>query len=140
MQEFNKFRVITVGFILMFIFAVAAMYTNTKDITEQKLKETGGEINQNVNPYDFNKKKFQNNNQINPADENQISQLENRVAYLENSVTNLSTELSLRRKSNLNCQIRGVLDNDEVIPFSPSEAIEEANMNNREIVITCRVK
>ena len=140
MQEFNKFRVITAGFILMFVFVVAAMYTNTKDITDQKLKEAGGEINQNVNPYDFNKKKFKNNEKMNLNDENQVSQLEKRIANLENSVANLNTEMVINRKSNLKCQIRGILDNDEVIPFSPQDAVDEANMNNREIVITCRVK
>ena len=38
MQEFSKYRVITAGFILMFIFIVAAIYTNTKDIANKKLK------------------------------------------------------------------------------------------------------
>ena len=140
MQEFNKFRVITAGFILMFVFVVAAMYTNTKDITEQKVKEAGGTVKQNVNPYDFNKKKFKNNEQMNLTDENEVSQLEKRITYLENSIANIKTEMASNKRSNLNCQIRGILDNDEVVPFSPRDAIDEANMNNREIVITCRVK
>jgi hypothetical protein len=134
MQGFNKFRVLTVGFILMFVFAIAAMYTNTKDIAMQKSKNS--EIAKNNISNDtlsndnlrFHKK---------DTDEDYLDQIDVLTARVDN------LEKSLRENNNdsgLNCQIRGVLDNGDVIPLSPSESVEEANLNKKELVITCTVK
>lgn len=134
MQGFNKFRVLTVGFILMFVFAIAAMYTNTKDIAMQKSKKS--EIAKNNISNDtlsndnlrFHKK---------DTDEDYLDQIDVLTARVDN------LEKSLRENNNdsgLNCQIRGVLDNGDVIPLSPSESVEEANLNKKELVITCTVK
>lgn len=134
MQGFNKFRVLTVGFILMFVFAIAAMYTNTKDIAMQKSKNS--EIAKNNISNDtlsndnlrFHKK---------DTDEDYLDQIDVLTARVDN------LEKSLRENNNdsgLNCQIRGVLDDGDVIPLSPSESVEEANLNKKELVITCTVK
>ena len=139
MHGFNKFRAITVGFILMFIFVIAAMYSNTKDITEQKMKEAGFPKTQNAATQNYNNNNLKNDIN-NTTDNSEIEMLENRVEKLESTIGNLSSEIITRKNSELNCQIRGILDNGDVIPLSSQEAIEEANMNNREIVITCRVK
>lgn len=140
MQEFNKFRVITVGFILMFVFAIAAMYTNTKDITTQKMKNS--EISKNnidETLYNNNNIKFhRKSSEI--ASEQEIDILTARVEQLELSLQKLSRDVSASNTSGLNCQIRGVLNDGEVVPLSPSESIEEANINKREMVITCIVK
>lgn len=47
MQEFSKYRVITAGIVLMFIFVIAAIYTNTKDVAMKKMNAQKSEITQN---------------------------------------------------------------------------------------------
>ena len=153
MQEYSKFRVITAGFILMFIFVVAAMYTNTKDITAQKVRDAelsrrnsrsintvNHEVNNNTS---FQKKqpelKFDDNNSDTYNDEN-IERLTNRMDQLERAFRLLESEVNPNPQSPLNCQIRGILDNGDVVPLSAKDSLEEANMNNKEVVITCSVK
>ena len=38
MESLNKFKILTIIFICMFVFVVAAIYANTKDVTEGKVK------------------------------------------------------------------------------------------------------
>lgn len=140
MREFSKFRVITVGFILMFVFAIAAMYSNTKDIAAQKLKNNKNYENKvdDIVPPEQNIPdiKFDNasSNEFRPD----TVELEKRIQILEETVGNISTNKSNSNNS-LNCQIRGILDNEDVVPLSANESIEEAKLNNKEIVITCTV-
>ena len=39
MEGLNKFKVLTIAFICMFVFVVAAIYSNTKDATMKKEKQ-----------------------------------------------------------------------------------------------------
>ena len=138
MQGFNKFRVITVGFILMFVFAIAAMYTNTKDITAQKTKNSEIEKN-NTNLYPQDNIRFHHKNPERESDQD-IELLTARIEQLEQSLQKLNRDVAANNTSGLSCQIRGVLNDGDVVPLSPSESIEEATINKREIVITCTVK
>lgn len=138
MREFSKFRVITVGFILMFIFAIAAMYSNTKDIAAQKLKDNENYENKvdDIIPPEQNFPNIKFDNISDNEFETNNGNLEKRVQILEETVSNISVNKS---NSSLNCQIRGILDNEDVIPLSSEESIEEAKLNNKEIVITCTI-
>ena len=49
MQEFSKYKVITFGLVLMFVFVIAAIYANTKDIALQKSKTMPDSSTQQVN-------------------------------------------------------------------------------------------
>ena len=142
MQGFNKFRILTAGFILMFIFAIAAMYSNTKDITAQRVKNhsTNSATTSTTTPAANNN--IYSNKPVfdEPMDNQSFTQLRNltdRIEQLEKSVRNLNGEVAQFTESGLACKIRGVLDNGEVIPLPPAESIAESKMNKREVVITC---
>ena len=38
MDGLNKFKILTIVFLCMFVFVIAAIYTNTKEVTENKTK------------------------------------------------------------------------------------------------------
>lgn len=141
MQGLNKFRIITAAFILMFIFAIAAMYTNTKDITAQRIKNSANSGMSTTAPAEsnnsLNNNKLQFNEQMDNQSFTQLQNLNGRIEQLERSVRNLNGEVAQLTESGLACKIRGILDNGEVISLPPAESIAEAKMNKREIVITC---
>lgn len=142
MPEYSKFRVITAGFILMFIFVVAAMYSNTKDIAAQKVRnEENNQINYNNSTKpeaNTTTLRFDNDNK-NSATEDDIDDLTYRVDNLEKLYNALDKEVSTK-KTALNCKIRGILDSGEVVPLPVNESLEEARINNRELVITCEIR
>ena len=141
MQGLNKFRIITAAFILMFIFAIAAMYTNTKDITAQRIKNSANSGMSTTAPAEsnnsLNNNKLQFDEQMDNQSFTQLQNLNGRIEQLERSVRNLNGEVAQLTESGLACKIRGILDNGEVISLPPAESIAEAKMNKREIVITC---
>ena len=61
MDGLNKFKILTIVFLCMFVFVIAAIYTNTKEVTENKTN-----ANQKI-------KVEQNKNDMN-EEENEISQ------------------------------------------------------------------
>ncbi len=139
MREFSKFRVITVGFILMFIFVIAAMYTNTKDIAKQKaLNKSNYEnkIDNDASSQNFNRITFDDSN--NEDLEHKFNDMQNRIEILEETVNNFA--IKTQNSPSLNCQIRGVLDNGDVIPLDAKESLDEAKLNKKEIVITCTLQ
>lgn len=142
MPEYSKFRVITAGFILMFIFVVAAMYSNTKDIAAQKVRnEENNQINYNNSTKpeaNTTTIRFDNSNK-NSVTEDDIDDLTYRVDNLEKLYNALDKEVSTK-KTALNCKIRGILDSGEVVPLPVTESLEEARINNRELVITCEIR
>ena len=135
MREFSKFRVITAGFILMFIFVIPAMYSNTKDITMQKTKNNPKTQIENDAPFKNNSFE-QNTDGSYEGDDILLA----RIEQLEREYRQIHQDIAQINNSKLNCHIRGILDNDEVVPLSPEDAIEESIDTNRQIVITCDVK
>ena len=43
MFELNKFKIITLIIILLFVFAIAAIYSNTKDIVNEQAEQPSNE-------------------------------------------------------------------------------------------------
>ena len=150
MQEYSKYRVITVGFILMFVFIIAAIYTNTKDVVAKKTQQA--ENNQQQNIIQSDSKKNNNDtsenmvsvevsdNSENKNDENDLSSklllLTDRVGNLEKSVysQNNSTAQGVR------CNIRGVIDGENILQMNEEDAINESKNNGKEVLITCIFK
>ena len=150
MQEFSKYRVITVGFILMFIFIIAAIYTNTKDAAEQKLKAEGKNINKEVisnfgtrtkvDENSQNSADVDANEQINDTDNeinNKILLLTDRISSLEKKVY---TSDNASDASAVRCSVKGIVDGDNIVYMSDEEAIKESRENNKEVIITCLFK
>lgn len=137
MQEFNKYRVITAGFILMFIFVIAAIYANTRDAVATKMQEptniskNGNQINK-LNP----ENQIQSQQNINSDFNNQILQINNRINQLEQKVYTTSNDDS----QSVRCTVRGIISDGHIVPLSPEESINESRMNNREVLVTCVFK
>ncbi len=149
MQEFSKYRVITAGFILMFIFIVAAIYTNTKDIANKKLKS--GDIvqeqvqqpvtEQEIQTTEFNRKDFatqSSNNSINNNEEtnNKILQITERLDELERKVFSPAND----NDKSVRCMVQGIIDDGHIVPLSSQEAVKESRANGKEVLITCVFK
>lgn len=134
MGEFSKFKALTVLIILLFVFSIAAMYSNAKDEAQKKMKD-----NHKAN-IERNKDELEELNTEEKTDQNQeensdmqIQRLSARVDSLENTVSSLNNN----QQQNLKCSVRGIVSNGELVPLSVQDSINEAKMNGRDIVITC---
>lgn len=131
MPELNKFKVITMVFILLFVFVVAAIYTNTKDVAMEKMNPNGDVVESNEYNHDY-----ENSGSVATAD---IRDLTGRVLKLESKVAKISDKGS-ERDSKLNCSIQGVMSGDILVPLSDSEALKDARENGKDLVMLCSFK
>ena len=96
MDGLNKFKILTIVFLCMFVFVIAAIYTNTKEVTENKTN-----ANQKI-------KVEQNKNDMN-EEENEISQDNSSLQDLSIKVDVLTKRLDELQNGNssnkLNCQV-----------------------------------
>ena len=129
MESMNKFKVLTVVIICLFIFTVAAIYTNTKEESAksskaQKQKTTVQKV---VKDVEYADKEF--------------GKVVNDVLMLNKRVDDLSDRLNERDTSSevVTCRILGTLANDGVEELSPDAAVQDAKINNNPLVITCRL-
>lgn len=129
MDGLNKFKILTIVFLCMFVFVIAAIYTNTKEVTENKTN-----ANQKI-------KVEQNKNDMN-EEENEISQDNSSLQDLSIKVDVLTKRLDELQNGNpsnkLNCQVQGIMDGDRIEQLTQEAAMQEAKENNRELVLTCR--
>lgn len=129
MDGLNKFKILTIVFLCMFVFVIAAIYTNTKEVTENKTN-----ANQKI-------KVEQNKNDMN-EEENEISQDNSSLQDLSIKVDVLTKRLDELQSGNssnkLNCQVQGIMDGDRIEQLTQEAAMQEAKENNRELVLTCR--
>ena len=129
MDGLNKFKILTIVFLCMFVFVVAAIYTNTKEVTENKTN-----ANQKI-------KAEQKKDDMN-AEENEISQDNSNLQDLSMKVDVLTKRLDELQNGNssnkLNCQVQGIMDGDRIEQLTQEAAMQEAKENNRELVLTCR--
>jgi len=144
MQEFSKYRVITAGIILMFVFAIAAIYTNTKDVAEKKIQNQATNqqqaiISQETDLENVSDTATQNTTTSVNNDEtnNQILQITERIDELERKVfapQNNDNDKSVR------CMVQGIISDGHIIPLSSQEAVNESRTNGKEVLITCVFK
>ena len=129
MDGLNKFKILTIVFLCMFVFVIAAIYTNTKEVTENKTN-----ANQKI-------KVEQNKNDMN-EEENEISQDNSSLQDLSIKVDVLTKRLDELQNGNssnkLNWQVQGIMDGDRIEQLTQEAAMQEAKENNRELVLTCR--
>ncbi len=133
MESLNKFKIITIAVLCMFVFAVAAIYSNTKDVSQGKIKlqneEQNEELQQNLKSDITNAS--QNSDRLNNI-ETDLSNLNMRVDELNEKI-NYQSDSSTA----LNCKIIGSMSDSGIEQLSPEAAVEEAKVNNRQLVITC---
>ncbi len=130
MQELSKFQITTIIFLLMFVFVIGAIYTNTKDAANKKLDENNNNFQQRAQEdYNYEQNIISENN-------NQIQNLSNRIDELSQQVNILSKTKSQER-TNVRCRVYGIATPNGIIQLSPTEAIAEARNNGTDLVMTC---
>ncbi len=132
MESMNKFKVLTIFMICLFVFAIAAMYVNTKDASDMKANER--------NEYAQNEYQ-QEQRQVR---QNRIDMTEVMYALdnLEHRVDDLSEKVDKGTSGNsgansLNCRIYGVKTIRGIEELSQNAAIKDAQINKNDLVITC---
>jgi len=139
MESMNKFKVLTVVVICLFLFVIGAIYSNTKDAAIDKQKEKGQEVKTEIQTNLNNENTNINENKQTIEDlTNQITMLNTRVDELNEKVDNASSDFSASTSGKLNCKIVGMVGDNGIEKLSPEAAVQEAEVNNREIVVTCR--
>lgn len=129
MESMNKFKVLTVIIICMFIFAVAAIYSNTK---EASLKTNKQQITQQVPEKDVNETGYANEDFAGVVRD--IDSLNKKVDELTDKINN-----SEDKENVVKCKILGTLTGDAVEEAAPNNAIQEAKDNGVPLVITCKL-
>lgn len=121
MEGLNKFKVLTIAFICMFVFVVAAIYSNTKDATmkkeKQKAEQMANREGDNIS-----------------VDNAQLEELYIKVNELNKSVEELNLQ---KAGNNVNCEIRGVMGDNGLEELTIDAALQEARDNGRELVMGC---
>lgn len=134
MESLNKFKILTIIFICMFVFVVAAIYANTKDVTEGKVKlKNSAENSQVQSDVDNEMANGTENSEVVSNLEMQIDTLNKRVDELNEKLNNSGSASSI----GLNCRIIGAMTDNGIEQLTEEAAVQEAKINNREMVITC---
>lgn len=130
MNGLNKFKMITIVFICMFIFVVAAIYTNTKEASVQKLQ-----TNQQGQSENGDANNIENGNTVS-GDNPQIQDLYVRIDELSQRIEDLSHDRNSDGTS-ISCNIQGILNGDNIEELTQESAIQEARDNGKELVMIC---
>ena len=121
MEGLNKFKVLTIAFICMFVFVVAAIYSNTKDATmkkeKQKAEQMANREGDNIS-----------------VDNAQLEELYIKVNELNKRFEDMDLQKS---GNNVNCEIRGVMGDNGLEELTIDAALQEARDNGRELVMGC---
>ncbi len=130
MESMNKFKVLTIIIICLFMFAIAAMYINTKDATEGKAQTSS----QNNSGY---QDRARNKEKLDFADVMlEMESIQQRVEMLE-ARGGGSQERGNSGGNELRCKIYGVKTLRGIEQISPTAAVQDAQVNGNDIVITC---
>lgn len=129
MESINKFKMWTIIFLCMFVFVIAAIYTNTKDVSENKNQQV-----QKLREEKFSEQ-VADENIAAVSDNAQLQELSMRIDNLTQRVDEMN---SSSRGKKLNCSIQGVLDeNSNIEQLTQDAALQEAENSGKEIVLTC---
>lgn len=147
MQEFSKYKVITFGLVLMFVFVIAAIYTNTKDIALQKSKTMQDSSQQQINSTSTDTQaqietEFNDNTPAVVTDNN--NDLGNKILNLTERIDNIERTVFAPKNYNVDsgvrCSVKGIINDEHFVPMSVSDALRESRENNKEVLITCIFK
>lgn len=131
MENLNKFKILTIVLICMFVFVVAAIYSNTKDATTSRML-TKTEIEQK-------QQEVNNSNTNTVAPTGNVQDLTAQLEFLNKRVDELSEKVNNPSNSSigLNCKLIGSMTENGIEQLSEDAIIQEAKDNNRDMVISC---
>ena len=123
MESMNKFKVLTIVIVCMFLFVIAAIYSNTKDVSNGKAKKT-------IESSTEHKQKPE----VVQSNRN-TEDLQRQIDFVNQRIDEISSKSE--SSYGLNCKIIGVKTSEGILKLSPAEAVEEARNEGSELVITC---
>ena len=124
MESMNKFKALTVIIVCMFVFVIAAIYSNTKDVATTKSLPTNKALST-----DYKQKSSVGNDNVS------TTYLEQQFNFLNKRVDELSDKVS--NSESLNCKVIGVYTPNGIERLSQDVAIGEARDSGYDLVITC---
>jgi hypothetical protein len=124
MESMNKFKALTVIIVCMFVFVIAAIYSNTKDVATSKALPTSKPLST-----DYKQRAGVDNGNVSTV------YLEQQFNFLNKRVDELSDKVS--NSESLKCKVIGVYTPDGIEKLSQNSAIEEARDYGYDLVITC---
>ena len=135
MESMNKFKVLTIVVICLFVFAIGAIYSNTKDVTAGKAKQQETETTDNQNSENNSYSESANDNTAESTQD--IQTLSAEIENINQRIDELSQKVNTDNSSSLNCKIIGSMGDNGIEQLSEDAVLQEAKVNNRDIVITC---
>lgn len=134
MESMNKFKVLTIVVICLFVFAIGAIYSNTKDATAGKLQQKNESVSENSQE---NTETTAAETAENSNNTQSIQNLTDEIDNLNRRIDELSQKVNENSSSSLKCKIIGSMGNNGIEQLTEEAALQEASVNNRDIVITC---
>lgn len=114
----------------MFVFIIAAIYSNTRDASETKLQSKQQAQTEHVNFEEREEREAisQDNYQLEDLSM-KVESLSRRLDEMNNNSNNGGTRM--------NCSVQGVLNGENIEQLSQDAAIQEARDNGKELVMIC---
>lgn len=129
MNGLNKFQALTIVFICMFVFVIAAFYTNTKE-----------EVSKKTNPNNEKMVQNQNNNQ-NTTVNNSANEDRQRLYRLIDDVQDLSGKVDQfivnEGRDKVVCTMEGFFNDGNVEQIPSDTSIQEIKDNGKQIILFC---
>lgn len=136
MYGINKFKVLTIAILGLFIFIIGAIYTNTKEVTENKVNENQVDNNSpEYNNQEHNNQEHNNKMEDNYTSTPEMSRLSIKINELSRKVDALGEQNA--NGSRLYCNVQGIMEGNNIQSLSQEAAIQEARNNGRNLVLTC---
>lgn len=132
MEGMNKFKVLTVVVVFMFLFVVAAIYTNTKDASQGKIdmknKEQAERLKEDIKSDVANA----------PVNSQDMLNVNDEVSNINSRIDSLSARIDgIEAGSHPVCRVYGIVAEDGFMELSVESALSEARDNGKELVMTC---
>ena len=124
----------------MFIFAIAAMYVNTKDVSESKRQDSAefSEERYDVAETRASKEKMDMRDIMYALDnlEQKYDELDKKVSRQQKT----REASSSNNNDGMRCRIVGTRTPEGVEPLSADAALQSARVNGNDIVVTCSLR
>ena len=125
MKGVNKFQVLTVVVVCMFLFVIAAIYSNTKDATVTKAQKSSSLSTD-----------YKNKNEVVQSNKN-TEDLQRQIDFVNQRIDELVERAETT--SGKDCKIIGVYTSDGILRMSKKEAIDDARTSGADIVLRCDI-
>ena len=152
MHGISKYKVTMVTIVLMFIFVIAAIYSNTKDAAEQKIRLNETPQNQSVSNINIEQNSPINIEQNSPVKDDNVDiktsdnedALNAKLFALTERVDNVEKAIFVSKNNSdetgIRCSVKGIIKDEHFVPMESEQAIKESKTSGNEVVLSCVFK